>query len=247
MEPLEVVAVIAAGFWAGTINTIVGSGSLITFPTLVAVGFPPLTATVSNTVGLVPGNVSGAIGYRRELSGQRSRLVRLGSASVLGALGGAALLLSLGEGVFETIVPILVLLGCALVALQPLIKRWVKAGHRHVDGGVVTWLLVLATGIYGGYFAAAQGVLLTAILGLVLADGLQRINALKNVLVMLVNIVAAIIYLIVADVDLQAVGLIAAGSVLGGFVGAKLGRRLPPLLLRSVIVAVGVLAVIFLF
>lgn len=191
MSLLEAVAVIAAGFWAGTINTIVGSGSLITFPTLVAVGFPPLTATVSNTVGLVPGNVSGAIGYRRELSGQRSRLIRLGSASFLGALGGAALLLSLGEGVFETIVPILVLLGCALVAFQPLIKRWVKAEHRHVDGGLLTWIFVLATGVYGGYFAAAQGVILTAVLGLVLADGLQRINALKNVLVMLVNIVAA--------------------------------------------------------
>jgi hypothetical protein len=244
---LEALAVVAAGFWAGTINTIVGSGSLVTFPTLVAVGFPPITATVSNTVGLVPGNVSGSIGYRRELSGQRSRLLRLGSASVVGAVVGAALLVTLGEGVFETVVPILVLFGCALVALQPLLKRWMGGSHPHVDGGVLTWLLVLATGVYGGYFAAAQGVLLTAILGLALADGLQRINALKNVLVTCVNIVAATVYVIVAPVDWGAVGLIAAGSLLGGIAGAKIGRSLPPMLLRGVIVTVGVVAVIFLF
>lgn len=246
MSPLEAVAVVAAGFWAGTINTIVGSGSLITFPTLVAVGFPPLTATVSNTVGLVSGNVTGVIGYRRELVGQKSRLLRLGAASVLGAIAGASLLLSLGEGVFEAVVPVLVLLGCGLVALQPLIARWVKTAERH-DGGWVTRALVFCTGVYGGYFAAAQGVILTAIFGLTLDDDLQRINAMKNVLVGLVNTVAAAIYLVVAPVDFQAVGLIAAGSVVGGLVGAKLARLLRPMVLRAVIVVVGVVAVIALF
>lgn len=244
---LEALAIVAAGFWAGTINTIVGSGSLITFPTLVAVGFPPITATVSNTIGLVPGNITGAIGYRRELAGQKSRLLRLGSASVLGAIAGATLLIQLGEGVFERVVPVLVLLGCALVALQPLISRWMRGDRRTADGGVVVWLLVLATGVYGGYFAAAQGVILTAFLGLALSDGLQRINALKNMLVASVNIVAATVYVIVAPVDYGAAGLVAAGSVLGGIAGAKIGRSLPPMLLRGVIVTVGVIAVIFLF
>lgn len=247
MSLLEAAAVVAAGFWAGTINTIVGSGSLITFPTLVAVGFPPLTATVSNTVGLVPGNVTGVIGYRRELAGQRSRILRLGSASVLGAIIGASLLINLGGDVFEAVVPVLVLLGCALVALQPLIARWVKASGRHIDGGWVTRSLVFGTGVYGGYFAAAQGVILTAIFGLTLDEDLQRINAVKNVLVGLVNTVAAIVYLIVAPVNFQAVGLIAAGSVVGGVVGAKLARLLPSMLLRAVIVIVGVVAVITLF
>lgn len=231
---------------AGSINAVVGSGTLITFPTLLAFGLPPLTATVSNTVGLAPGNFSGAWGYRRELAGQRSRLLRLGIGSVLGAIVGVNLLLQLPASAFNTIVPVLVGLAVLLVLLQPWIAGLVaqrRAGHPH--GGRLVRILVFLTGVYGGYFAAAQGVLLTGILGIGLADEtLQRINAAKNVLVGLVNTVAALGYIVLADISWAHTGLIAAGSLLGGLLGAKVGRRLPPMALRAVIVVVGLTALV---
>jgi uncharacterized membrane protein YfcA len=241
-------AVLLAGVAAGTINTVVGSGTLITFPTLLALGVPPVTANVSNTVGLVPGSVSGAIGYRRELAGQRARLLRLGSASLLGGVLGAALLLVLPESAFDAIVPVLIGLGCVLVVLQPRVSGWVAAraaarGREvHPHGAVWVWTLVALTGVYGGYFGAAQGVLLMAVLGVGLQETLQRNNATKNVLAGLVNAVAAVVFIAVADVDWTAAGLIAVGSVVGGQVGATVGRRLPPVVLRAVIVLVGVAA-----
>lgn len=245
MTWLEAVGVLLAGMAAGTVNTIVGSGTLVTFPTLLALGFPPVVANVSNTVGLVPGSLSGAIGYRRELAGQRSRLLRLGAASLLGGLGGGILLLILPAAVFDAVVPALILLGCALVVAQPWVSRKVAAprdGPAH--GSVWVWLLVFAAGVYGGYFGAAQGVLLVAILGIGLADTMQRINAAKNVLALIVNSVAALLFIAVAEVDWRAAGLIAAGAVVGGQIGATVGRRLPPLVLRAVIVVVGVVAAV---
>ncbi len=197
MTGLEVVAILLAGLAAGTINTVVGSGTLITFPTLLALGVPPVTANVSNTVGLVPGSLSGAIGYRRELAGQRPRLLRLGSASLLGGAIGAALLLVLPSAVFDAIVPVLIGLGCLLVMFQPRISGWVvgRAEHRGVGvpehGALWVWTLVLLAGVYGGYFGAAQGVLLMAILGVGLQEAMQRNNATRNVLALLVNAVAA--------------------------------------------------------
>ncbi len=242
-------AILLAGVAAGTINTVVGSGTLITFPTLLAFGIPPVTANVSNTVGLVPGSVSGALGYRRELRGQRGRLLRLGSASLVGGVIGAVLLLALPAAAFSTIVPVLILLGCLLVLLQPAIARRVAEraadrGRLHEHGALWVWGLVLLTGVYGGYFGAAQGVLLMAILGIGIQDGLQRLNGTKNVLAGLVNAVAAVVFILVADVDWRVAGLIAVGSVIGGQIGATVGRRLPPLALRLVIVAVGVVAVV---
>lgn len=245
MTWLEAVGVLLAGMAAGTVNTIVGSGTLVTFPTLLALGFPPVVANVSNTVGLVPGSLSGAIGYRRELAGQRSRLLRLGAASLLGGLGGGILLLILPAAVFDAVVPALILLGCALVVAQPWVSREVAAprdGPAH--GSVWVWLLVFAAGVYGGYFGAAQGVLLVAILGIGLAETMQRINAAKNVLALIVNSVAALLFIAVAEVDWRAAGLIAAGAVVGGQIGATVGRRLPPLVLRAVIVVVGVVAAV---
>ncbi len=247
MSLFEVVAILLAGVAAGTINTVVGSGTLITFPTLLAFGIPPVTANVSNTIGLVPGSVSGAIGYRRELVGQRARVLRLGVASLLGGIVGAVLLLVLPADAFTAIVPVLILLGCVLVVLQPRISRWVAA--RHVDAGGLphhgTWWVwpgVLATGVYGGYFGAAQGVLLMAILGTGVDETLQRLNAVKNVLAGLVNGVAGLIFALVADVDWLVVLLIGIGSVIGGQLGATVGRRLPSAVLRVVIVVVGLVA-----
>ncbi|HZC26431.1 MAG TPA: sulfite exporter TauE/SafE family protein [Actinopolymorphaceae bacterium] len=247
MTGWEIAAVFLAGVAAGTINAVVGSGTLVTFPTLVAFGVPPITATVSNTVGLAPGAISGAWGYRRELAGQRARLIRLGSASVIGAVGGVALLLGLPSTAFETIVPILVSIGCILVIIGPWLSR--RVAHRrspHQHGGTVTWLLVGLAGVYGGYFAAAQGVILTGILGITLNESLQRINAAKNVLTSLVNTVAAICFIVVAHVSWPHTALIAVGSVLGGQLGAHVGRRLPSVVLRGVIVVIGVIAVIML-
>ncbi len=248
MTGLEMAAVLLAGVAAGTINTVVGSGTLITFPTLLAFGVPPVTANVSNTIGLVPGSLSGAIGYRRELVGQRGRLLRLGTASLLGGVGGAVLLLVLPAAAFDAVVPVLIGLGCVLVVLQPRISAAVSARaatrgrevHPHGAGWV--WVLVLLTGLYGGYFGAAQGVLLMAVLGVGLQESMQRNNATKNVLAMLVNGVAALVFVAVADVDWAVAGLIAVGAVVGGQLGATVGRRLPPAALRAVIVLVGVVA-----
>jgi len=242
-------AVALAGVAAGTINTVVGSGTLITFPTLLAVGVPPVTANVTNTIGLVPGSVSGAIGYRRELRGQRGRLVRLASASLVGGIIGAVLLLALPAAAFNAIVPVLILLGCVLVLLQPTISRKVAARAEHrggvpEHGALWVWVLVMLTGVYGGYFGAAQGVLLMAIMGIGIQDSLQRLNGTKNVLAGLVNAVAAVIFIAVAEVDWLIAGLIAGGSVVGGQIGATVGRRLPPLALRMVIVTVGVVAIV---
>ena len=242
-------AVFLAGIAAGTVNTVVGSGTLITFPTLLAFGVPPVTANVSNTIGLVPGSISGAIGYRRELSGQRGRLFRLASASLLGGAVGAVLLLALPDDAFNAIVPALIGLGCVLVIFQPAIGRKVAARADSRDeppehGAGWVWFLVFLAGVYGGYFGAAQGVLLMAIMGIGIKESLQRLNGTKNVLAGLVNGVAALIFIVVADVDWTVVALIAAGSVIGGQLGASVGRRLPPLALRIFIVVAGVVAVV---
>lgn len=250
MSPLEAIVIGLAGVGAGTINTVVGSGTLITFPTLLAFGVPPVTANVSNTIGLVPGSVSGAVGYRRELSGQRARVFRLGAASLLGGVIGGLLLLVLPEGAFSAIVPALVGLGILLVLLQPRLSRWVsrrreesgRAPLHPVMGAWWVWPAVLLAGVYGGYFGAAQGVLLMGIMGVGIAESMQRLNALKNVLAAIVNAVAGLMFALVADVDWKVVALIAIGAVIGGQIGAGVGRRLPAPVLRAVIVVVGLVA-----
>ena len=249
MTGLEAAAVLLAGVAAGTINTVVGSGTLITFPTLLALGVPPVTANVSNTVGLVPGSLSGSIGYRRELTGQRRRLTILATASLLGGTAGAVLLLVLPSEAFDTIVPVLIGIGVLLVLLGPAISKRVAAraearGGLPEHGAWWVWPGVFGTGVYGGYFGAAQGVLLMAVLGIGVDDTLQRHNATKNVLAGLVNFVAALVFIAVADVDWAVAGLIAAGSVVGGVLGSTVGRRLPPVALRGVIVVVGVVALV---
>ena len=244
MTPVEALLVLLAGLGAGTINTVVGSGTLITFPVLLAIGYPPVVANVSNTVGLVPGSFSGAVGYRQELAGQRTRLLRLGVASVLGGLTGGLLLLWLPAAAFRAIVPVLILLACVLVVLGPRISaRMAQPHERPAHGGPLLVMGVYGAGVYGGYFGAAQGVLLIALMGLLLDESLQRINGAKNVLAGLVNLTAALLFILVAEVAWAAAGLIALGSVLGGQVGATVGRRLPAVWLRGIVVVVGLVAV----
>jgi hypothetical protein len=243
---LECVAVLAAGVFAGAINTVVGSGTLVTFPVLLAVGYGPLTANVTNTLGLVPGSVSGAIGYRAELAGQRRRIVALGSASLLGGIAGAVLLLSLPSAAFEAIVPVLIAVALVLVVAQPRLARALAARRAEVrpHGGPPLWAGVFGTGIYGGYFGAAQGVILLALMGIAIPEDMQRLNALKNVLAALVNGVSAAVFLFFATVAWLPALLLAVGSAAGGQLGAQIGRRLSPAVLRGVIVAVGIAAIV---
>jgi uncharacterized protein len=242
----EIAAIAAAGMAAGAINTLVGSGTLITFPVLLAFGYSPVTSNVSNTIGLVPGSVAGAIGYRRELEGQRTRVLRFGVASFLGGITGAVLLLVLPQSAFEAIVPVFIAIALVSIVLQPQLDRLVSE-HRpapEAHGTGAPRVFVYFAGVYGGYFGAAQGILLLAILGLALPDDLHRVNALKNVLAGIVNGVAALVFIAVAHVAWAPAALIAAGSVVGAQLAARYGRRLSPRALRAVIVAVGIAAIV---
>ncbi|MET0233027.1 MAG: sulfite exporter TauE/SafE family protein [Kibdelosporangium sp.] len=246
MSPIEATLVALAGVFAGGINTVVGSGTLITFPVLLAIGYPPVVANASNSIGLVPGGIAGAIGYRRELTGQRPRLIRLGACSLLGGAIGALLLLVLSPGVFKAVVPILIVIALILVVAQPWLSRKLASMQRQGHGGFSAMAAAFGAGVYGGYFGAAQGVLLVGLLGILLDEQLQRLNALKNVLTAGVNLIAGVIFVLIADVAWLVVLLIAIGSTLGGILGAKVGRRLPPAVLRGVIVVVGLVAVVLL-
>jgi uncharacterized membrane protein YfcA len=244
----EIVALIVAGMAAGTINTMVGSGTLITFPTLLFFGFPPLTANVSNTVGLVAGGVTGIHGYRAELAGLGGILRRLVPASLLGSMTGAILLLKLPESAFNAIVPVLIGLSLLLVLLGPRLQRWAAARHPDHDSPgrrVLMTVGIFGAGVYGGYFGAAQGVLLVGIMSVLMTISLQSINGLKNVLATVANAVAAVVFMVVAwdKIVWSVAALIAVGALAGGYVGAKVGRRLSPVLLRGLIVVIGILAI----
>jgi len=244
----EVVALLVAGMAAGTINTIVGSGTLITFPTLLFFGIPPLVANVSNTIGLVAGGLTGIHGYRAELAGQGSVLRRLVPASLLGAVTGAILLLELPESAFDAIVPILIAAALLLVLLGPRIQAWAATRHPDHDSRSRHLLLVVgifAAGVYGGYFGAAQGILLVGIMSILMTISLQRINGLKNVLSTVATAVAAVMFMLLAweRIDWSVAALIAVGSLAGGYVGARVGRRLSRRVLRGLIVVIGVAAI----
>ena len=244
MDPLEALAIFCAGICAGAINAVVGSGTLLTFPVLIALGYAPLIANVSNNIGLVPGAVAGVWGYRRELEGQHGRVLTLGLFSFIGAVAGATLLLVLPSSAFDAIVPALIAIALILVVIQPRLSE-ALAHRRHPDGrhGVVVRGLISISGVYGGYFGAGQGILLIGILGIAIDDTLQRLNGLKNVLAGLVNFTAGLIFVFAADVDWGVAGLIAGGSIIGAVVGARYGRRLSPRVLRTLIVIVGLVAI----
>ncbi len=246
------VLIALAGAAAGMMNAAVGSGSLITFPTLLAFGFPPVLANVSNNIGLVPGGIASVWGYRRELRDQRRRLLVMGSMSLLGGATGAVLLLVLPSTTFRAVVPALLALAVLMVILQPMIQRGLarrRERAHYVAGRDVGPGAMVATGlagIYGGYFGGAQGILLVGALGTLMAETLQRLNALKNGLVTCVNTVAAVAFLVIAptQIDWRIAALIAVGSALGGLLGAKVGRRLPQPVLRAFIVTVGLIAIV---
>jgi uncharacterized membrane protein YfcA len=235
------VTIAAAGMAAGAINTVVGSGTLITFPTLLAFGVPPVTANVSNSWGVMLGSLSGTWGYRRELAGQGGRVARLAVATVIGSVIGAVLLLALPATAFRAIVPVLIALGVILVISGPWITRRL---HTHDGPNRWLWPAVLAVGIYCGYFGAAQGVILIAILSIGINDTLQRLNGVKNVLATLGNGVAAVMFMFLAHIDWEVAGLIGAGALVGGQLGATYGRRLSPTLLRAFIATVGIVALV---
>jgi uncharacterized protein len=236
MTLLEALAVAGAGAVAGGVNAVVGSGSLITFPTLLAVGYAPVTANVSNCIGLVPGGVSGAVGYRAELRGQGRRCAILAIGTTIGAVIGGVLLLELPGEVFDAVVPILILLAVALMALRPSTK--LRERGDNMPGGIVASFFV---GIYGGYFGAAQGIILISLLRLCFHENLQVLNAIKNVLAGLANLVAGILFIVVAHVAWGAAALIAVGSTVGAQVGARYGRRLPQEVLRRIVIVYGVI------
>jgi uncharacterized protein len=242
LSALQIITILGAGFVAGAINAVVGSGSLLTFPALLAAGYSPLVANVSNSVGLVLGNVSGVVGYRRELVGQERRAAALAIPAAIGSLVGAVLLLALPESVFHRVVPALVLLSVVLVIVQPRLSDRLA---RYRDRPASSWALrvgVALTAVYGGYFGAAMGVLLISVLSVFLKDDLQRINALKNVMSTVINFVAAIVFVFAAHVAWIAAALIAASSIAGGFLGATIGRRLHPDVLRALVVIAGLAA-----
>jgi uncharacterized membrane protein YfcA len=241
---VEVAALLAAGLVAGLVNAIVGSGSLLTFPTLLAIGYSPVVANVTNTVGMSLGNVSGVIGYRRELAGQKGRIYDLGIFAALGGILGAILLLALPGSVFRSVVPVLIVFALVLVIVQPRLSTYM-ARHRGRPGSV--WGLraaIFLTSVYGGYFGAAMGVIFMAILSVFLDDDLQRMNALKNVISSIVNGVAALLFIALAHIEWPAAALLAVSGVIGGQLGAAIGRRLPANVLRVAIVIAGVAAVV---
>ncbi|MBX7443705.1 MULTISPECIES: sulfite exporter TauE/SafE family protein [unclassified Arthrobacter] len=251
MELFGSIIVSIAGLWAGTINAVVGSGTLVTFPVLIALGVAPVVASMSNAMGLVAGTAAGAFGYRRELAGRGRQVLRLLPASVLGGISGAWLLLHLPEKVFHYVAPVLLVLALLMVVFQPRLQDWVRnreANPEHAvrdkRHGILLLVLVYLAGVYGGYFVAAQGILLVGILGVFLTGTIQNANAMKNILVLGVNMVAAISYLLFAfdRINWLVVLLIAVSSTIGGLLGSKVGRKLSPRVLRAVIFALGIVA-----
>jgi len=253
VEILSSILVFFAGLWAGTINAVVGSGTLVTFPVLIALGITPVVASMSNAMGLVAGTAAGAWGYRRELAGRGRQLLKLLPASLLGGITGAWLLLHLPEKVFHYVAPVLLVLALLMVMFQPKLQSWVRSREENPEHavrdrshGVLLVVLVYLAGVYGGYFVAAQGILLVGILGVFLSGTMQNANAMKNILVLGVNLVAAISYLLFAfdRINWLVVLLIAVSSTIGGLAGARVGRKLSPKVLRGVIFTLGIVALV---
>lgn len=244
--------VLGAGLGAGILTSTVGVASLLSFPVLLAVGLPPVVANASNTVGLIPAGVSGSFGYRDELRAHPRITATVIATCAVGAVGGAALLLALPSSVFEAVVPWLILFTCLLVGVQPWISAWLRRRHGGVEPAPrtrmspLTTFFATVTGVYGGYFGAGSGVMMVAVLGLGLDIDLRIVNALKTVAIFAGNVVAGLIFVVVADLDWRAIALLAGGSVVGGYVGARVGRRLPPTLFRVLVVIAGVVAAVLL-
>ena len=248
MTLATVLLLAAAGFAAGAVNAVAGGGSLISFPALLAAGYPSVPANVTNTVALWPGYAGSVAGSRPELAGQRLRVQALGVTSVAGAVLGAVLLLRTSAEAFRAVVPFLILLACLLLAVQPrlaaLVRRLPGSDREHRHG--VLHVAALLAAVYGAYFGAGLGVLLLGVLGTFLPDALARVNALKNVLSLVVNTVALVAFALFGPVRWGAALVVAVTSPAGGFLGARLARRIPAALLRALVVAYGVVVAVVL-
>jgi uncharacterized protein len=245
LEPAQMALLAGAALVAGAVNAVAGGGSLLSFPALLAVGYPALTANVTNSVALTPGYFGGTLGYRRELAGQRPRALALGATSALGAVLGAYLLLVSSQELFERIVPFLIFLACGLLAAQTRLARLVRERRQDRPGGgdghtVPLFAAQFLAAAYGAYFGAGVGIMILAILGIFLADALQRLNALKGLLSLLINVVAAVAFALFAEVSWVAVAIMATASLLGGQLGVVLARRLDDRTLRWLVIAFGV-------
>lgn len=239
MDLAAAVLLAGAGVVAGTVNTLAGAGSLLTFPALLAVGLSPLAANVSNCLGMIPGSFSGAYGMRDQLLGLRAQLVRWSLWAAVGSLIGAMVLLALPSAAFERVVPVLVGLAGVLVLVQPYVAR--RAGRAHGRRSRASGPAVGAVSVYSGYFGAAQGVMFIGVLGIVAPQPLRQANAVKNVLAVTANGGAGLVYAVAAPVDWTAVLLLAVGTAAGGPLGAALSRRIPSGPLRLGIAAVALL------
>ena len=246
MSPGEVLLLAVAGLAAGLVNAVAGGGSLLSFPALLAVGYPSVEANVTNTVALFPGYLGSVLGGRRELAGQGRRIRALAAVSVVGAVGGAVLLLTTPGEVFRAVVPFLILLACALLLAQPRLAKVVQSRSREsaAEHGVVLQVTVLLAAVYGSYFGAGLGVLLLGLLGVFLVETLQRVNALKNVLSLVINTVALVAFGVFGPVVWSAALVVALSSLVGGFAGARVARRIPAKLLRALVVVYGVVVAI---
>jgi uncharacterized membrane protein YfcA len=249
MSGPEHLAIVVTGLVAGVMTSTVGVASLLSFPVLVALGLPPVVANASNSVGMMPAGLTGSFGYREELRVHPKVTVAVIATCAAGAVLGAALLLALPPEVFEAIVPWLILGTCLLVGAQPRISRWLRRTHddtppEHVRLSPVTSFFATLGGVYGGYFGAGLGVMMIAVLGLGSNLEFRIVNALKTLAILASNLVASVIFVLVAELDWTAVVLLALGSTVGGYVGARIGRRLNPNALRALIVLVGVTAAV---
>jgi hypothetical protein len=236
-----VVLLAAAGLAAGGINAIAGGGSLVSFPALLLAGYPTLTANATNLIAVTPGYVGGTLGYRRELEGQGARVRRLGAAAGLGALAGTVILLTAPAKAFDAVVPFLVLLAVALLLAQPHLAGAHRSpeGEAPREGGPLLLGTLFLGGIYGGYFGAGLGIMLLALMAILIEEDLQRLNALKGVLSLIVSLAAALVLAVFGPVDWRACAIIAVASLIGGRLGAGVARRLSPVLLRRVVAGYG--------
>jgi uncharacterized membrane protein YfcA len=246
-SPLGLGFLLLAGLVAGAVNAVAGGGSLLVFPALLAVGFAPLPANVTNSVAQWPGYLGNVLGVRAELHGQRRRILATSVVAVLGSAVGCVLLLTLPGAVFDAVVPVLVLLASVVLALSPRIKRWIGSPEPGApDRTAVLLPAVFLAAVYGGYFGGALGVILISTLSLCAHDTLVRLNALKGLLSLVVASVTVLIFGLRAPVDWLAVALLAPTTLVGGFVGGKIAVRLPEHVLRWSVVALGVAVGIYL-
>ena len=243
----DLALLILTGVLSGVVNAVAGGGSLLLFPALLAVGFTPLAANVTNSVAQCPGYVGLALGSRRELRGQQARVLATAGVAVAGSLVGSLLLLVLPTEVFDAVVPVLVALASVLLGVQPWLSRWIGRPHPDApDRRAILLPAVFVAAIYGGYFGGALGIILIAVLALTAHDDLRRLNAVKGMLSLIVSVVSVLVFAFGAPVSWLSVALLAPTTLAGGFVGAKLAGRLPAPVLRVAVVATGVTVSIYL-